>query len=391
MTGTDGNATITMPAAGSYTFKVTKETQDATFAIVRTGDIPLTVYTGDTVPTGDGGSGNTTTPPSATSVTVSSAAVNSAVNSGADFVAAAGDKSWSSVLTLAAAGKNVPKSYLESIQSDLDSYGSTITPTHLAGDIIGLKAAGADPRNFNGKNLVAELYNRTDIGKTGLNGYAYGLLALDCGGYAIPSNAAATRDKLIAGILSYQNANGSFALDKDSAPDCDMTAIAVTALAPYLDMSDVKAAVNSAVDYLSKVQTKDGGYVAAYTTDETCESTSQVIIALTSVGINPLTDSRFIKNGKSLISNLLSYKKSDGGFAHTLSGASDLIATEQAVQALCAYKNFTNGGKSLYNLSGIPAAAVTTETNPDTGDSGAAAVVFTAAALLTIIVLKKKR
>lgn len=389
-TGSDGNVTITMPTVGSYTFNVTKDTADTTFAIVRTGDIPLIVSAIGTAQTGAGGSGST--PPPKTPVVILGNTISTALNAGAGYIATAGDGYWNSAFALEAAGKTVPKSYYADIQSDLDSFGSTITPTHLAGDIIGLKAAGADPQNFNGKNLVAELYNRTDIGKTGLNGYAYALLALDCGSYIIPSNTPFTRDKLIAGILSYQNANGSFALDKDSDPDCDMTAIAITALSPYLDVTSVKTAINSAVAYLAKVQTKDGGYVASYSTDETSESTSQVVIALASVGINPLSDSRFLKNGNSLISNILSYKQADGGFAHTQTGTSDLTASEQAVEALSAYDNLTSGANSIYNLSDVSAAVVTTITNPNTGNGGVAStVVFAVAALLTAIALKKKK
>jgi hypothetical protein len=392
-TGSDGNTVITMPAAGSYTFKVTKETADTTPAIVRTGDIPLTVYTESTVPKDNGGSGTTTTTTTVTTPkTVSATTIRSAADAGANYITANGVNDWGSALVLESAGLSVPKSYFDAAKSDLDSYDGAVTPTHLAGVIIGLKAAGGDPSDFDGNNLVAQLYNMTNIGKTGLNGYAYALLALDCGKYTIPSAAANTHDKLIAGILSYQNKNGSFALDENSDPDCDMTAIAVSALSPYLDRSNVKSAVNSAVDYLSEAQKQDGGFVASYSTDETSESTSQVIIALASAGINPLTDTRFVKNGNSPISNLLSYKKADGSFGHVQAGGSDLIATEQAVQALSAYNKLVSGGTRLYDLSSVTAVSAATVANPNTGDGGVAStLVITVAAFLATIALRKKK
>jgi hypothetical protein len=391
-TGSDGNTVITMPTAGSYSFKVTKETADTTPAIVRTGDIPLTVYSESTVPKNNGGSGTTTTSPVTTPKTVSATAIKSTATAGANYITANGVTDWGSALALESAGLNVPESYFDAAKSDLDSYDGAVTPTHLAGVIIGLRAAGYDPSDFDGNNLVAQLYNTTNINKTGLNGYAYALLALDCGKYTIPSAAANTHDKLIAGILSYQNKNGSFALDKNSDPDCDMTAIAVSALSPYLDRSNVKAAVSGAVDYLSEAQKQDGGFVASYSTDETSESTSQVIIALASAGINPLIDSRFVKNGNSPLSNLLSYKKADGSFEHVQADGSDLIATEQAVQALSAYNKLVSGGTRLYDLSAITAVSAATVANPNTGDGGVTStLVITVAALFAVVALRKKK
>ncbi|MDV2888071.1 hypothetical protein RYX45_23190, partial [Alkalihalophilus pseudofirmus] len=66
------------------------------------------------------------------------------------------------------------------------------------------------------------------------------------------------------------------------------------------------------------------------------ETTSQVIIGLTSIGIDP-TSADFTKDGKNLMSNLFSFQHSDGGYKHILSqNSSDEMATEQALQALVA-------------------------------------------------------
>lgn len=390
-TDSQGNVTLIMPAAGSYTFRAAKETADSTPAIVRTGDIPLTVYTAQTVPSGSGSDTGSTT--AAQTPTVSEKAVASALLSGTDYITSCGVTDWGAALALASAGKKVPDSFFTAVQEDLESYGDSITATHLAGDILGLKAAGADPRSFNGKNLIAELYNMKKIGNTGLNGFTYTLLALDSGNYSLPKDAAVTRDSLISGILSFQKGGGSFSLDKNSAPDSDMTAAAITALAPYMDKGSVKTSVTAAVAYLSKIEKNDGGFTAAYTSDETSESTSQVIIALASAGIDPAADTRFVKNGNSPVSNLLRFKVSGGGFAHILGGKADLIATEQAVQALSSYSKLKSGLR-IYDLSDTQARAVTVSTgeqNPETGDDGLLSTMLLLSAASLVFLLSRKK
>lgn len=386
-TDSSGNVSLTMPSAGSYIFKAAKETANSTPAIVRTGDIPLTVYTAATVPTGGSGSSTTTTVTG--TPTVSGSSVKAAITGGANYLISKGVTDWNEALALESAGRSVPKSFYTAVQEDLDSYGNSITPTHLSGDIIGLKAAGADPRNFNGKNLVSLLCGEKNIGETGLNGYTYTLLALDSGNYK-PSSGL-TRNNLISGILPFQISSGAFILSKNSLPDSDMTAAVITALSPYMDRADVKKAVDSAITYLSKVEKSDGGFIAAYSNSESAETAAQVIIALSSAGINPATDSRFAKNGKSPLTNLLKFKNADGGFAHVIGGSSDLIATSQAVTALSSYEKMS-AGKRIFNLTATTALAVNTPIeNPDTGDSPAVpSVAITAAALFAVVLIKKK-
>ena len=67
------------------------------------------------------------------------------------------------------------------------------------------------------------------------------------------------------------------------------------------------------------------------------ESVSQVIVALCTLGIDPNTDARFVKNGMSALDGLLGYYVEGGGFKHIHSGKIDGIATEQGYYALAAY------------------------------------------------------
>ena len=112
-----------------------------------------------------------------------------------------------------------------------------------------------------------------------------------------------TRQMLVDYILSKEiidskGVTGGFALS-DSCPDPDVTGMALQALAKYQDQEKVKQAIDRALVVLSNMQNSNGGYSSWGS--ESSESTVQVIVALCELGINPDTDSRFIKNGTTLV------------------------------------------------------------------------------------------
>ena len=72
-------------------------------------------------------------------------------------------------------------------------------------------------------------------------------------------------------------------------------------------------------------------------------------MALAELGIS-LDDSRFVKNGKTLLDGLLQFRQADGGFSHLVDGETDLLATEQAFYALVAANRVAQGEASLYRM-----------------------------------------
>jgi hypothetical protein len=99
------------------------------------------------------------------------------------------------------------------------------------------------------------------------------------------------------------------------------------------------------------LQNSNGGYSSWGT--ENSESIAQVIICLTTLGINPYTDSRFIKNGNSLVDALLSYSVQGGGFSHEINGKYNQMASEQCYLALVALDRFVKGKNSVFNMSDV--------------------------------------
>ncbi|WP_044665442.1 hypothetical protein [Syntrophaceticus schinkii] len=93
---------------------------------------------------------------------------------------------------------------------------------------------------------------------------------------------------------------------------------------------------------------------------ENVESTGQVLVALCALGIDPLTDQRFIKGGNTVIDGIMKYRRPDGGFIHSYTydeenlsakpDQSNSIASEQTLYALTAYYRYLVGYRSLYDF-----------------------------------------
>ena len=219
-----------------------------------------------------------------------------------------------------------------------------------------LSACGVDITNVSGHNLLADsTYNRAKVkslNSQGTNAVAYALLLLDSKNYTVPANAETTRDKMISILLKAQLSEGGFALFGDN-PDIDMTSIVMQALSPYKNRSDVKSALDKCVNILSSRQDSTGGY-KSFSNEISCESTAQVVLCLTSTGINPSTDTRFVKNGNSVIDGLMTFNLSNGSFCHFKDGNTDNMATYQALCALVSTYRFMNGEKSFYDFTEKP-------------------------------------
>lgn len=223
-------------------------------------------------------------------------------------------------------------------------------------------ALGEDPTEISESkiNLIADgTYNREAFSRLdaqGINGLIWGLISLDSMSYAVPDNAETTRNSIITAILERQNPNGSFSLTVNSE-DTDITAMTVTALSPYFNSEEkiivkgseikIRDAIEKSVTYLSEQQKNNGGF-----SDNTgSEAISQTIIALCSLGIDPINDSRFIKNDNNLLDVLMSYRNSDGGFLHNLNDQeSDSISSEQAFLALISLYRYQNNLRNLYDF-----------------------------------------
>lgn len=285
--------------------------------------------------------------------------IRAAFDTTGDYMASLGDPTAGStggewmVLGFARSGRDVADSYYDSVvayvNEKIDGNGRLHATKCTANCrfIVALTAIGKDPTNVGGHNLLAGLNDMNYIRKVGVSGVIWTLIAFDCGGYAMPEGV--TREALVDAMLEYKTKNGGWANSGDE-PDPDVTAMALQALAPYYESNEqVKDAVDEAVQILSDMQDENGNFVGKYGVSS--ESISQVIVALTGLGIDPHTDPRFVKNGVSAVDGLLSYFVEGGGFKHIHSAKRDGMATEQGYYALTAYFRVLEGKPSLYDMA----------------------------------------
>ncbi len=236
--------------------------------------------------------------------------------------------------------------------------------------IMALAAIGKDATSVGDWDLV-EAYSANGINwikKQGLNGTIWALIALDCGGYK--TSDPTIREQCVGDLLAKQHDDGGWSLmaNVTTASNVDITGMALTALYPYRDQPEVKAACEEAIAWMSEVQLTTGGF--PYGSSETSESCAWAIVSLTMWGINPDTDPRFVKDGKSAVDNLLSYyNEEDKMFAHQ-GTQSNAMATDQCCYALVAYDRFINGKTGLYDYSDVTFESVVPETDEMTATLG---------------------
>lgn len=257
------------------------------------------------------------------------------------------------VFALARSGRISPSgsyasAYYSRIEAMVADHGSAKLDNNRSTEnsrlIIALTSIGRDARNVSGFDLTEPLSDFSFVKKQGINGAIYALLALDSSSaYGMSS----VRQQCVSFILSREISGGGWSLTGMGNPDPDITAMVITALSRY---SSASAAVNRGLDALSGIQNDDGGFSSMGT--PCSESCAQVLTALSAMGINAASDSRFIKNGRSVVDALLGYF-TGSGFAHTAGGGVNAMASEQAAYSLCAYDRMLHGRNALYNMNDV--------------------------------------
>ena len=282
--------------------------------------------------------------------------------------------------------------YIGNLQTYVDGCGGVLHDkkyTEYSRVVIALTSIGYDATKFTTASavydMVSPLLDKQDNGAywaewQGNNGTAFALLALDTHGYLDTDEGNAARAAFIASLKANQLESGAWSISGDAA-DLDVTAAAVYALAPYyLDSSklaalggtvsyaEIKAMVDNALAFLSGKQNAEGGLGSP-------EADVWTIIALTTLGRDPATETAFVKEGGSLVDDLLRYyDETTGGFKHELGGEVNQMSSEQAAYGLVAYDRFKSGKTALYDMSDVEIAPNVPET-PEEADRAAAAAV----------------
>ena len=243
----------------------------------------------------------------------------------------------------------------DAVQAFIDSAaekagGSSVSDTDLDKLILALQANGYDPQQL----YPADSSDPIDLIES-LNGVnhsesvwsaPYTLAAYAQGDYGTEEQEAA----LVQALLASQQADGSW---NEYNMAVDSTSNAIAGLSFCLDDAEVKTAVENAVDYLSSVQQADGGFDGGYGANTNTQA--MVIIGLCAAGVDPATDSRFVKSEGSALDALLRYALADNsGFGYQDNTKLNASATEQGFRALIAAANVAKGTNpfNVYDFSG---------------------------------------
>lgn len=274
------------------------------------------------------------------------------------------------------------QNYINTVVSKLNSGEIDADEKELAKAIITLTAIGINSEKLypvNSNTSISAVEKLKNITTNSLSAWTapYVIMALSQKNYDSEKVSY-----LIDEILKLQKEDGRF---EEYGYIIDTTANMIACLSLYYDKNEnVKAAIDKAITYLSSVQKEDGTF-DAYGYGADTNTTSMVIVALASVGINPDTDERFIKNGISVYDTLFKYTLDDlSGFGYQDKTFND-YSTEQAFRALIAAVNVINSNKAynIYDFSkntlepgrATSIGTVVTPSLPDTDDT--ISVVFT--------------
>ena len=262
-------------------------------------------------------------------------------------------------------GKADVTAYKEALRKYLNENTVRSATTRLKYALCLCMDGQADVSDGGGMTLVDEEYiSQTvedSVGKLGVMSLAYGLHLAGNG----HEGAEYPVGRILEELMNLRHEDGGWSV-MGQYSDVDVTAMVLQSLAvikdsllrgmdlsvqtgsvaeaeKYVDeLKIVNDGIETGLSFLSGKQNDTGDY-AGFGSDN-AESTAQVLIALSSLDIDGAKDTRFVKNGHSVIDGILRYRLSDGSFAHIPDGDSNPTATSQVFTAMASYVCYTEGG-----------------------------------------------
>ena len=250
---------------------------------------------------------------------------------------------------------------------------NAVDPYQTAGgaakDAIALTKLGIDATRVPNKNGGAEinLVDKAFADATSIDIYSlpYVIMLMDLNVYE-NTNDNCTRNALIQRVID--NYPGVAGWGHTNSYGYDSSAMMLPALVPYYkkagegingvtaeQCTTIKGLVDDEILYYSSVQDAASGVMAGNS-----NTTEVVVSALTAYGINPNTDDRFVKDGKSLIDGILLYESADHRLGYT-DKAYNWYATYQGLEALGNYRSMLAGGNGNHYSFAVSAVAPCTE------------------------------
>jgi len=200
-------------------------------------------------------------------------------------------------------GGNTPLDYLVANPPAGNSSGGS-----LGRYVMGIVAAGGDPRDVSGVDYVEKLKDlaKPPYGDENLFSESYILLGLAAAGESESSEAQA----FISYVLDKQHSSGGWGWGGGS-PDLDTTGIATIALLAAGEAADSQP-IQDAIEHMSSQQNDDGGFPSSgMSADSNAISDGWAMMALNAAGVDP---AEWRKGTATPATHLLSCQQESGVF-----------------------------------------------------------------------------
>lgn len=252
--------------------------------------------------------------------------VADSVSESKDYLATATqEENAKAVYALWISGADVPDGfyddYLRALANWMDIAAKRGKAGYVPGAVRTVAAMGLDVADFAGHDLLAAMQRPelVDADEDRLDM----LMDLDAAGDAGKTDGfSALREQLLTEALARQQSSGEFRYTSkwptelkrtgvNDEPDrfdyILLTAKSVQALAPYQSRTDVSAAIDKALNYLSEQQLPSGGFLRYG--DEDVAEDAAVLEMLAALGIS-LADERFTKDDRTVLDGMMGWYQS---------------------------------------------------------------------------------
>lgn len=222
-----------------------------------------------------------------------------------------------------------------------------------------LSSLGKDITTAGGMNLTKKITSKAlydAANPTTLSRDSLILFAMDASGAEWPTGEEyVTRAELINAILADVDNQLGTSITWGSY---DSAAMVIQALAPYrtiqvqdVKQETVKSTIENVLAFLSEMQQNNGGYLGYGNTDNVW-TLAQVMTTLGVMGINPITDSAFIRNRQTVIDASSAYiNTTEKTVSDSLIGGENAYQPEQLLRGLTSCINAMTKASSIYDTT----------------------------------------
>lgn len=300
--------------------------------------------------------------------------LKSSDNTGFDFSETSfpdNDIDWT-IFALSKSGVKAYPEYKSYINSVVENTIDTLYPSDLARITLAVTAYGLNANSIGGHDLIKALNSVDYKTQTYLSSLIYPLIALN---FSDDFKISETAEKdIIDTLLAAQLTDGGFPYSTvDSgwgiSADLDTTSMAVQALAKYYSTNAaVKSAIDNAILYIKTQQFSDGSFGYMSYNSKSGESTAQVIIALTMLGIDPVGSEYSTENGNP-ISALSQFVDENTGAGLDYAATPSTLTSYQLLMGYNASLRFSNNSNNIYTMDKAEEAVATEKSEIDTSNN----------------------